>query len=221
MQVIETPLPGVLVIKPKVFGDARGFFMESFHAERYAEAGITGPFVQDNISFSGHGVLRGLHLQHPHDQGKLVYVLQGEVFDVAVDVRVGSSSFGRWTGASLSGKNKRQFYIPPGFAHGFCVTSDAALFVYKCTEVYHPETELSIAWDDPDIGIEWPVSAPVLSDKDRKAPRLKDIEAGRLPGYHSPPHPANPSPPHPDPLPQGGEGATLQGRPPSPKGERE
>lgn len=193
MQVIGTSLPGVLIIEPKVFGDARGFFVETFQAERYAEAGIPGPFVQDNLSFSQHGVLRGLHLQHPHDQGKLVYVLQGEVFDVAVDVRVGSPSFGRWAGAVLTGENKRQLYIPPGFAHGFCVTSEAALFTYKCTEVYHPETELSIAWDDPAIGIEWPVGAPVLSEKDRRAPRLKDVDAGKLPRYHSPPNPLTPA----------------------------
>jgi len=183
MQVIPTELPGVLILEPKVFGDGRGFFVETFHARRYAQAGITGPFVQDNLSFSQRGVLRGLHLQHPHDQGKLVYVLQGEVFDVAVDVRVGSPNFGRWTGTMLSGENKRQFYVPPGFAHGFCTVSDTALFAYKCTDVYHPETELSIAWDDPDIGVEWPVTSPLLSEKDREAPRLKDVEPGKLPGY--------------------------------------
>jgi len=203
MQVIATELPGVVIIEPKVFGDARGFFLETFQEERYREAGIPGPFVQDNISFSGYGVLRGLHLQHPHGQGKLVYVLQGEVFDVAVDVRVGSPTFGQWAGATLSGDSKRQFYIPPGFAHGFCVTSDAALFAYKCTEVYHPEAELSVAWDDPDIGVKWPVSEPALSEKDKVAPRLKDIEASRLPRYHSHPHPLTPLSPGAG---EGGEG---------------
>lgn len=181
MNVIETELPGVLIIEPRVFGDARGFFMETWHQQRYAEAGIAERFVQDNLSFSRHGILRGLHYQHPQGQGKLVYVLQGEVFDVAVDVRVGSPTFGHWASISLSAENRRQFYLPPGFAHGFCVTSDTALFAYKCTQFYSPSAEGSIRWDDQSIGIKWPIEAPLLSEKDRSAPLLMDIDHQRLP----------------------------------------
>lgn len=183
MQVIETELPGVLILEPKVFGDARGYFLETYRANRYAEFGIP-QLVQDNQSYSTHGVLRGLHVQHPHAQGKLVQVLEGEVFDVAVDIRRGSPHFGRWTGVTLSGENKRQFWVPPGFAHGFVVTGEHALFVYKNTDYYSPETEFSVRWDDPAIGIEWPLEgAPSLSQKDGAARCLADIPADRLPGY--------------------------------------
>jgi len=181
VKVTRADIPEVCVIDPRVFGDQRGFFLETWSASRYAEAGIPGAFVQDNLSRSAKGVLRGLHLQHPMGQGKLVYVLQGEVFDVAVDVRAGSPTFGRWVGYTLSADNKRQLYIPPGFAHGFCVTSESALFAYKCTELYHPEHELGIAWDDADIGITWPVEEPVLSGKDRAYPRLAAVPESRLP----------------------------------------
>ncbi|MDH3209322.1 MAG: dTDP-4-dehydrorhamnose 3,5-epimerase, partial [Burkholderiaceae bacterium] len=175
MKVIPQSLPEVLLIEPQVFGDERGYFVETFHAERYAAAGMAAPLVQDNVSFSRQGILRGLHLQHPHSQGKLVYVLEGEVFDVAVDVRAGSPRFGTWVGVTLSSTNYRQMYVPPGFAHGFCVTSPSALFVYKCTDMYHPECELSVAFDDPDLAIVWPVAAPQVSAKDRAAPRLAQL----------------------------------------------
>ncbi len=183
MEVIETKLPGVLVIEPKVFGDERGFFMETWNEARYREAGLPVAFVQDNLSFSQHGVLRGLHFQNPNQQGKLVYVLQGEVFDVAVDIRVGSPHFGEWTGAILSAENKRQFYIPEGFAHGFVVTGDSALFAYKCTDRYNGGAEGSVLWNDPEIGIEWPIEDPVLSEKDRNAPVLSEMPEERLPRY--------------------------------------
>lgn len=183
MKVTPTALPEVLLIEPKVFGDARGYFFESYSAQRYAEAGIAATFVQDNVSRSRRGVLRGLHYQHPHGQGKLVGVLEGEVFDVAVDVRRGSPRFGRWVGECLSSENKRQLYLPPGFAHGFLVTSDEALFAYKCTEYYHPETERSIRWDDARIGIEWPIDGPVVSAKDHVAVTLDDMPAELLPAF--------------------------------------
>lgn len=180
MNILETPLPGVLIIEPKVFGDARGFFVETWQAERYAAAGLPA-FVQDNLSLSSQGVLRGLHYQEPEAQGKLVYVLQGEVFDVAVDIRLGSETFGNWHGLTLSAENKRQFYVPAGFAHGFVVTSETALFAYKCTELYHPQFDHSVRWDDPAIGVSWPVDAPVLSAKDIEAPRLAEIPRDELP----------------------------------------
>ena len=182
MNITETELPGVLLIEPRVFGDARGFFMETWQRARYQEAGIDVDFVQDNLSFSQKGVLRGLHFQNPNAQGKLVHVLQGEVFDVAVDIRPGSPHRGRWVAATLSGDNHRQLYIPPGFAHGFCVTSDTALFAYKCTDFYNAAAEGFVAWDDPDLGIEWPDlgDPPSLSDKDAAAPRLRDIPDKKL-----------------------------------------
>lgn len=184
MNVIETAIPGVLILEPSVFGDKRGFFMETWRDERYSELGIQGPFVQDNLSFSTCGVLRGLHYQHPHEQGKLVSVVQGEVFDVAVDIRVGSPSFGKWVGVTLSGDNHRQFWVPPGFAHGFCVLSETAYFTYKCTEVYTPAAEGGVAWNDPDIGIEWPLmTAVTLSDKDQIYPRLRDADRAQLPQF--------------------------------------
>jgi dTDP-4-dehydrorhamnose 3,5-epimerase len=181
MKVTATRLPGVLLIEPAQFGDARGYFLETWQQERYAAAGITLPFVQDNLSRSTRGILRGLHLQHPTGQGKLVYVVEGEVYDVAVDVRVGSPTFGQWADALLSEQNHRQLWIPPGFAHGFCVTSDEALFAYKCTAPYAPRHEVGIVWNDPDIGIPWPIAEPLLSDKDRKHRRLAEIDRALLP----------------------------------------
>ena len=183
MDLIETHIPGVVILEPRVFGDARGFFMETWNQARYVEAGLPASFVQDNLSYSRRGVLRGLHFQHPNAQGKLVYVLQGEVFDVAVDIRRGSPTFGQSVSALLSSDNKRQFYVPPGFAHGFCVTSETALFAYKCTELYSPSDEASILWNDPALGIDWPIDAPELSDKDRIALSLADFPQDRLPTY--------------------------------------
>lgn len=184
MKIIETEIPGVLIIEPNVHGDDRGWFSESWQAERYAEAGIPGPFVQDNLAKSGKGILRGLHVQHPHAQGKLVQVISGSVFDVAVDIRVGSPTFGKWVGVTLSDADKRQFWVPAGFAHGYLVTSDEAIFGYKCTDTYHPETELSVVWNDPDIGIQWPLDGPpLLSAKDASAVTLSSIAKSRLPIY--------------------------------------
>ena len=183
MKVQTAKLPGLVIIEPAVHGDDRGFFMESYSRDRYAEAGLPREFVQDNLSLSAKGILRGLHLQHPHDQGKLCFVLEGEVFDVAVDVRVGSPTFGRWEGVVLSSQNKRQLYVPPGFAHGFCVLSDRALFSYKCSDFYASQSELGVAWDDPDIEIAWPIGAPQLSAKDRQNRKLRDIPIDRLPRY--------------------------------------
>ena len=183
MKISSMSLPEVLLIEPNRFGDARGYFLETYHQERYAEAGIDGDFVQDNLSRSARGILRGLHFQHPNDQGKLVYVLAGEVFDVAVDVRVGSPNFGKWTSALLSSEDHRQLWIPPGFAHGFCVTSDTALFAYKCTALYTVADEVGVAWNDPAIGIAWPVAEPQLSAKDKVQPRLADIDPARLPRF--------------------------------------
>jgi len=181
MKAIETKLPGVLILEPKVFGDERGFFQETWRQEKYEAIGIQGKFVQDNLSYSTRGVLRGLHYQHPHTQGKLVFVVQGEVFDVAVDIRVGSKTFGQWVGVNLSGENHRQLWVPQGFAHGFCVLSATTYFTYKCTDVYTPSAEGGIMWNDPDIGIQWPLKDIILSDKDQVYPRLKDVVAERLP----------------------------------------
>lgn len=172
MKVAPTSLPGVLLIEARVFGDERGRFWESWRAERYAEAGIPGPFVQDNVSVSARGVLRGLHFQDPRPQGKLVSALEGAVWDVAVDLRPGSPHFKRWVGVELRGGDGRQLWIPPGFAHGFCVLSESAVFAYKCTEVYVPEADGGVRWDDPEIGVEWPVKDPVLSAKDASLPTL-------------------------------------------------
>ena len=183
MNVVETSLPGVLIIEPDVFGDERGFFMETWNGRRYEEAGLPGRFVQDNLSYSARGVLRGLHFQNPQPQGKLVSVLWGEVFDVAVDIRAGSPTFGEWTGVTLSAENKRQFYVPPDFAHGFLVTSEDAIFFYKCTDYYAPSSEGIVLWSDPDIGIEWPTDAPTLSERDGKAPPLREMPEGSLPRY--------------------------------------
>jgi len=183
MKVEAAKIPGLLIIEPTVHGDDRGFFLESYSRDRYAEAGLPSEFVQDNVSLSARGILRGLHLQHPNDQGKLCFVLEGEVFDVAVDVRVGSPTFGRWEGVTLSSENKRQLYIPPGFAHGFCVISERAMFSYKCTDFYAAASEIGIAWDDPEIGIEWPIEAPRLSAKDQRNHQLRDIPLDNLPRY--------------------------------------
>lgn len=180
MKIIPTALHDVLIIEPEVFGDSRGFFFESWNRRRYAEAGLDIDFVQDNLSFSQRGTLRGLHYQTPRAQGKLVSVLQGEVYDVAVDVRSDSPTFGQWVGVVISSENRRQVYVPPGFAHGFCVTSDTALFAYKCTEYYAPEDEATIAWNDPELAVDWPVDAPILSEKDRRGIPLKDVSPDRL-----------------------------------------
>ncbi|HSL83710.1 MAG TPA: dTDP-4-dehydrorhamnose 3,5-epimerase [Thermoanaerobaculia bacterium] len=175
MRFVETELPGVLVVEPTVHRDHRGFFLETYHRDKYAAGGIGAAFVQDNHSRSGRGTLRGLHAQGRRPQGKLVRCVEGAIFDVAVDIRRGSPTFGRWTGAELTAEDFRQLWVPPGFAHGFCVLSEAAQVEYKCTEVYLPEDELAIRWDDPEIGIDWPVAEPVLSERDRAAPRLAEI----------------------------------------------
>jgi dTDP-4-dehydrorhamnose 3,5-epimerase len=180
MNVITCDIPGLMVVEPKVFGDGRGYFMETWNRQRYREAGLDWDFVQDNVSLSRRGILRGLHFQNPAPQGKLVFALQGEVFDVAVDLRRSSPAFGRWYGLRLSAENKRQFFIPPGFAHGFAVLSEIALFAYKCTEFYTPQHELTLAWNDPDIGIAWPLEQPQLSEKDARGVRLKDLPKDRL-----------------------------------------
>ncbi len=183
MKAIETSLPGCVVIEPQVFGDSRGFFYESYNEAKYREAGIDRKFVQSNVSRSARGVLRGLHYQWPHPQGKLVSVLEGEVYDVAVDIRRGSPTFGQWTGVMLTADNHRHFWIPEGFAHGFCVVSEFATFSYQCTDLYHAPADGGIRWNDPAIGIDWPISNPLLSDKDSKAPLLADVTPERLPEY--------------------------------------
>lgn len=183
MKLIETDLPGCLVVEPKQFGDARGWFMESWHRDRYAEAGIGPDFVQSNLSRSAKGVLRGLHYQWPNPQGKLVSVLEGEVWDVAVDIRRGSPHCGRWAATVLSEENRRQFWIPPGFAHGFVALSGSALVSYLCTTAYDAEADASVAWDDPDLAIDWPIAKPQLSAKDAAAPRLRDVAPERAPVF--------------------------------------
>ena len=180
MNVIKCDLEGLLIIEPDVFGDHRGFFVEAWNRQRYREAGIADDFVQDNFSLSRRGTLRGLHFQKPHPQGKLVSVWQGGVFDVAVDIRRNSPTFGRWLGLNLTAESKRQFYISPGFAHGFAVLSETAPFHYKCTEPYSPKDEVGFRWNDPAIGINWPVEAPTLSQRDAQAPLLKDLPVDRL-----------------------------------------
>ena len=175
MKVIETALPGVLIIEPKVFGDHRGFFLETFQIERYREIGITLPFVQDNHSRSQRGGLRGLHFQRTRPQGKLVSVSRGSVYDVAVDIEPASTTYGKFVGVELNDDNHRQLWIPPGYAHGFCVLSDVADFQYKCTDLYFPEDEGGLIWNDPDVGIPWPIDAPQLSAKDLKNPCLREL----------------------------------------------
>jgi dTDP-4-dehydrorhamnose 3,5-epimerase len=183
MKRIETELPGVVILEPVVYSDARGFFLETWNKARYLECGVAADFVQDNVSRSVRGVVRGLHYQNPHPQGKLIYVLEGEVLDVAVDIRVGSPTFGRWAGVALSSDNRRQVFVPQGFAHGFAVLSESALFAYKCTDFYNPKTEGGILWNDPDIGIDWRTASPILSDRDKRLPRLRDIPLEALPRY--------------------------------------
>ncbi|MGY4509020.1 dTDP-4-dehydrorhamnose 3,5-epimerase [Bradyrhizobium sp. USDA 3650] len=181
MNVIATTLPEVLVIEPKLFGDQRGFFLETYRFDRYAEHGVSRPFVQDNMSRSSYGVLRGLHLQNPSTQGKLVSVVRGTVLDVAVDVRVGSPNFGRHVAVELSEENRRQLWVPRGFAHGFAVLSETADFFYKCDDLYSPKDELVVRWDDPAIGIDWGIPNPSLSPRDAEAPLLADVK--NLPTY--------------------------------------
>jgi dTDP-4-dehydrorhamnose 3,5-epimerase len=184
MNVVETRLPGVVIVEPRIFRDDRGYFLETWSRSVYGAKGLPEVFAQDNLSCSAPGVLRGLHFQFPILQGKLVSVARGTVWDVAVDIRVGSPHFGRWVGETLSAENGRQLYIPPGFAHGFVVIGDdPAVFAYKCTEGYDPRGQCSVLWDDPDLAISWPVVAPLLSPKDAEAPRLRDIPADRLPRY--------------------------------------
>ena len=184
MNIIETPIAGVKVIEPKSFGDARGFFLETFSAQRYRDAGIDAVFVQDNHSRSRKGVLRGLHYQLQHPQGKLVSVTRGEVLDIAVDIRVGSPTFGQWYGALLNDENHHQMYIPPGLAHGFVVLSDIVDFIYKCTDYYHPEDEKGLLWNDPAIGVDWQIDEQLLSEKDRHNKTLAELQAANdLPLY--------------------------------------
>lgn len=179
MKVIETKLPGVLIIEPKVFGDHRGFFLETFQVERYKDVGIDLPFVQDNHSRSQKGVLRGLHFQRTRPQGKLVSVSRGAVYDVAVDINPDSPTCGHYVGVELSDENHRQMWVPPGYAHGFCVLSDVADFQYKCTDLYFPDDEGGLIWNDPDVAIPWPITDPQLSPKDQKNPTLKQLLANR------------------------------------------
>ena len=176
MNVVETALPGVLIIEPKAFGDHRGFFLETFQVERYREAGITLPFVQDNHSRSQRGVLRGLHFQKTRPQGKLVSVSRGAVYYVAVDIDPASATYGQFVGVELNDDNHRQLWIPPGYAHGFCVLSEVADFQYKCTDFYFPADEGGLLWNDPDVGIPWPITEPQLSAKDANNPRLRDLK---------------------------------------------
>jgi dTDP-4-dehydrorhamnose 3,5-epimerase len=181
MDVLPTSLEGVLLIKPHVFEDKRGFFMETYHLEKYGRQGVHCTFVQDNLSFSSRNTLRGLHYQHPHSQAKLIQVVKGEVFDVAVDIRRNSANFGKWVGVNLSEENKWQVFVPEGFAHGFYVISEIALVHYKCSDFYAPKCEGGILWCDDAIGIEWPVSNPLLSDKDSRYPCLRKVTENRLP----------------------------------------
>jgi dTDP-4-dehydrorhamnose 3,5-epimerase len=176
-------LPGVIVIEPVKYKDPRGYFLETFHQKKYADSGIDQIFVQDNYSRSKRDTLRGLHYQLQHPQGKLVYAVAGEIYDVIVDIRYGSPTFGQWSSIHLSAENCRQIFIPKGFAHGFCVLSETADVVYKCTDFYAPGDDFGIFWSDPQIGIEWPVENPILSDKDKKHPKLSDVSRNLLPVY--------------------------------------
>jgi len=185
VRVVPTALPGVVVIEPDVHRDGRGFFLEAYHADRYRAHGIAGPFVQDNHSRSVARTLRGLHLQLRRPQGKLIRVIEGEVFDVAVDVRRGSPTFGRWVSVVLTADSFRQCYVPPGFAHGFCVVSPIAQLEYKCTDLYDPAGEIGIAWNDPAIGIRWPITDPILSPRDSRHPTLADL-GDDLPAWTAP-----------------------------------
>ena len=183
MRVVPTDLPGVVVIEPEVHADGRGFFLETYHAERYEQHGVRGPFVQDNHSRSTAGTVRGLHLQLRRPQGKLIRVIEGEVYDVAVDVRRGSPTFGRWVAVTLTSDNFRQCYVPPGFAHGFCVLTPLAQVEYKCTDLYDRASEIGVAWNDPALAIPWPVREPILSRRDSRHPTLAQL-GDQLPVWH-------------------------------------
>ena len=183
MKVLKTSLPGVLVIEPQVFEDRRGFFMETYHQKRFSQTGLDYSFVQDNLSHSVRGILRGLHYQLKYPQAKLIQVIKGAIFDVAVDIQRGSPYFGQWTGVHVSDENRRQIFVPKGFAHGFCVLSETADVIYKCTDFYMPDDDEGILWSDPGIGINWPIADPLLSDKDSQYPCLSDVPPERLPVY--------------------------------------
>jgi len=183
LQASEGKLPGLRLIQPRAFPDQRGFFTETYHVHKYPEAGVDQPFLQDNFSFSRRHVLRGMHFQSKYPQGKLVFVVQGEIFDVAVDIRRGSPTFGQWESFILSSENHHQLYVPAGFAHGFAVLSDTAAVMYKCTDVYRPDDDCGICWNDPDLGIAWPISTPVLSDKDACLPPLRELDPALLPVF--------------------------------------
>jgi dTDP-4-dehydrorhamnose 3,5-epimerase len=186
MKVMPTYLAEVVLVEPRVIYDDRGHFLETYHAEHYASSQIAACFVQDNLSHSRRGVLRGLHYQWGHPQAKLITVVEGEIFDVAADIRQGSPTFGQWVGVTLAARDYRQLYIPEGFAHGFCVTSDRATVCYKCTDLYAPEHDRGIRWDDPTLAISWPVAAPILSGKDRMLPTLVEVPADHLPALGAP-----------------------------------
>lgn len=183
MKITTSPIEGILIIEPKIFNDKRGFFMETYNQARYNESGINATFVQDNLSYSQKNTLRGLHFQIKHPQAKLIQVISGEIFDVAVDLRPGFATFGKWTGFYLSSENRRQVFIPEGFAHGFCVLSESALFHYKCSDFYAQDDEGGIIWSDPDIGIEWPVQNPIISEKDKQYHKLSNLTADELPSF--------------------------------------
>lgn len=183
MKIITTSIEGIFIIEPKTFKDKRGFFMETYNRNRYNESGINATFVQDNLSYSLKNTLRGLHFQIKHPQAKLIQVVSGEIFDVAVDLRPDSVTFGKWTGIHLSDENRRQVFIPEGFAHGFCVLSEFALFYYKCSDFYAPDDECGIIWSDSDIGIEWPVENPIISEKDKQYQKLSGLTAEKLPSF--------------------------------------
>jgi len=185
MKLEKTPLDGVVIIEPEAFEDGRGYFMETYQEARYRDFGIRVRFVQDNLSFSSKGVLRGLHYQYPHAQDKLVQVIVGEVFDVAVDIRMGSPTYGQWTSALLSDKNHRQLFVPVGFAHGFLVLSETAYVLYKCSDYYSPESEGGVLWSDPDLAIQWPVLHPLVSPKDESHVLLRKIPRDRLPSFNN------------------------------------
>ena len=181
MNIVTTSIEGILIIEPEVYEDSRGFFMETYNSDRYMKAGIDTVFVQDNLSYSVKNTVRGLHFQIKNPQAKLLQVITGEIFDVAVDIRQGSATFGKWTGFHLSDRNRRQLFIPQGFAHGFCVLSETAHFLYKCSDFYAPDDEGGIIWSDPDIGIDWPVEDPIISEKDKQYPNLSDLTEEQLP----------------------------------------
>ncbi len=185
MNIKPLEIPDVLHIEPRIFSDDRGYFLESYNRDSYLAAGLTATFGQDNVSLSKRGVVRGLHFQYPRPQGKLVSALTGEVFDVAVDIRTGSPTFGKWVGAYLSAEKGNQLYIPEGFAHGFCVVSDSAILQYKCTDFYVPEADRGIRWDDPDFAVVWPVETPILSPKDQTAPLYSQLDLNALPSFPS------------------------------------